>query len=676
MKNFHYGTAFSRNIGWVTKPEQELLRTRTIAIAGMGGVGGSHLLTLTRLGIGAFRLSDLDTFELANFNRQAGASQKTIGSAKVDVMANMALDINPELRIEFFPQGVDASNTDAFLSGADLYVDGLDFFAVEARRRVFAVCAEKEIPAITAAPLGMGAALLNFLPGKMSFEEYFQLEGMPEDEQLLRFFVGLAPAGLQQGYLIDPSTLDLAGHRGPSTSMGCELCAGVAATQALKILLGRGKVFAAPHGLQFDAFTNKVAHTWRPGGNKHPIHKMALKIGRTQILNQPRLPEIKKVQEQVPANAIERIIDLARWAPSGDNTQPWRFEILGDDHFLVHGSDTRDWCVYDLDGRASQIAIGALLENISIAATGEGMKADFVILEGHPDHRPVIEVRLSTDSSDSRSAPVPDELLPFIRLRVTQRRPFTTRALRKEDRENLENSVGPDHRVVWISEREKKGKMARLLFRNAHIRLTIPEAYEVHKRIIEWNSRFSVDRIPDQAIGLDPINLKSMHWAMESWNRIVFLNRFFAGTVIPRVMLDLIPGVKCAAHFLIVADKEPDSLQDFLDGGRSLQRFWLTATRLGLQFQPEMTPLIFSRFAREERQFTGDSKAKKNARLLKQQLEVLVGKNDLQSAFFMGRVGYGSYPVSRSIRLSADRLIAEKGALQQEPSKHLPEHMD
>ena len=70
---FTYDLAFSRNIGWVTRDEQHDLRDKRVAIAGMGGVGGSHLLTLTRLGIGGFHLADFDTFELANFNRQAGA---------------------------------------------------------------------------------------------------------------------------------------------------------------------------------------------------------------------------------------------------------------------------------------------------------------------------------------------------------------------------------------------------------------------------------------------------------------------------------------------------------------------------------------------------------------------------------------------------------------------------
>jgi len=62
-KFFHYATAFSRNIGWITETEQEVLRNKRVAIAGLGGVGGSHLLTLTRLGIGKFNISDLDIFE-------------------------------------------------------------------------------------------------------------------------------------------------------------------------------------------------------------------------------------------------------------------------------------------------------------------------------------------------------------------------------------------------------------------------------------------------------------------------------------------------------------------------------------------------------------------------------------------------------------------------------------
>ena len=283
MSDFDYTQAFSRNIGWVTIAEQAQLRGKRIAIAGLGGVGGSHLLTLARLGIGAFHLADFDTFDLANFNRQAGATVSTLGQGKLEVMAQQARDINPALEIKSFAEGVTANNLDAFLEGVDIYVDGLDFFAFQARRQVFASCARKGIPAVTVAPLGMGAAVVNFLPGGMRFEEYFRFEDGPEAEMPLRFLLGLAPARLQMRYLGDPSTIDLANHKGPSTVMACQLCAGVAATEALKILLGRGPVRAAPKGYHFDAYLNKLALTWRPGGNRNPLQRLAIAVAKRKL---------------------------------------------------------------------------------------------------------------------------------------------------------------------------------------------------------------------------------------------------------------------------------------------------------------------------------------------------------------------------------------------------------
>lgn len=173
----------------------------------MGGVGGVHLLTLTRLGIGAFSIADFDRFAVANFNRQIGAAMSTVDQPKIEVMARMARDINPELDIRAFPDGIDDSNIDAFLDGVDLFVDGFDFFVLDIRAKVFARCAELGIPAITAAPLGLGTGFLLFMPGGMTFEQYFRLEGLPKERQYANFFMGLVPAGLQRPYLMDPTRL-------------------------------------------------------------------------------------------------------------------------------------------------------------------------------------------------------------------------------------------------------------------------------------------------------------------------------------------------------------------------------------------------------------------------------------------------------------------------------------
>jgi molybdopterin/thiamine biosynthesis adenylyltransferase len=287
MPAFDRHQAFSRTIGWISASELAALAGKRVAIAGLGGVGGSHLLTLTRLGIGRFSLAEMDAFELANFNRQAGARCSTIGAAKLPVMCDMALDINPELEIRRYPNGIDEQNIDDFLAGADLYVDSLDFFAFPARRAVFAACARLGIPAITAAPLGMGTALLCFRPQGMDFESYFRLDGHSAFEQSLRLLVGLAPAHLHVGYLVDRSRVDLSARSGPSTPMACELCAGVAGSAALKILLDRPGVRWAPHGLQFDAYSGRMARTWMPWGNANPVQQLRLMVARRMLAQKP-----------------------------------------------------------------------------------------------------------------------------------------------------------------------------------------------------------------------------------------------------------------------------------------------------------------------------------------------------------------------------------------------------
>lgn len=278
---FDYEQAFSRNIGWVTCAEQATLRDKRVAIAGMGGVGGVHLLTLARLGVGRFHIADFDRFELPNFNRQIGATVSSVGQPKAAVLAQMARDINPTAEIRIFDAGVTDANRTEFLRGVDVYLDGLDFFAFAARRAMFAACWVARIPAVTVAPLGMGAALLNFVPGAMSFDRYFDLrDAMPEHEMALRLLVGLSPAMLQRRYLVDPSAVDLRAGRGPSTGMACQLCAGIAATEALKLMLGRGRVIAAPRGVHFDAYRNRLVTTWRPFGNRNPLQRITLAIAR------------------------------------------------------------------------------------------------------------------------------------------------------------------------------------------------------------------------------------------------------------------------------------------------------------------------------------------------------------------------------------------------------------
>src|SRR5262249_2710456 len=157
--------------GLLTRAEQARIRQCRIAIGGMGGVGGIHLITLARLGIGAFTVADPDSFEVANFNRQYGANLRTLGLNKAVVMAEGARSINPEINVQVFAEAITPANVDAFLEGADIYVDGIDFFALETRRLLFREARRRGIWAVTAGPIGFSTAWLSFSPTGMSFEE-------------------------------------------------------------------------------------------------------------------------------------------------------------------------------------------------------------------------------------------------------------------------------------------------------------------------------------------------------------------------------------------------------------------------------------------------------------------------------------------------------------------------
>ncbi|MEO8565322.1 MAG: molybdopterin biosynthesis protein MoeY, partial [Betaproteobacteria bacterium] len=153
--------------------------------------------------------------------------------------------------------------------------------------------------------------------------------------------------------------------------------------------------------------------------------------------------------------------------------------------------------------------------------------------------------------------------------------------------------------------------------------------------------------------------LALMRWAMASWERIAVLNRFFGGTFAPRLELDLVPGIACAAHCVLVAARVPSSVDDYIAAGRALQRFWLTATGMGLQFQPEYTPLIFARYAREGRHFTAVASAIRRAQSTRNALERLLGVDVAERAVFIGRIGAGHPAQARSLRLPLEHLLTD-----------------
>ncbi len=658
---FDYDTAFSRNIGWLTDAEQAILRGKRVAIAGMGGVGGIHMLTFARLGVGQFHVADMDSFELANFNRQAAASLRTLGQPKGASATILAREINPEIMVRNFDAGVNEDNLDAFLEGVDVYIDGLDFFVLDIRRKLFARARELGIPAITAGPLGFGTGYIIFTPDGMSFEDYFRMEGRSREQQYLSFLFGLTPLPKHIGYIADRARVDMAGKRGPSTGIACQLCAGVAAAQAVKLMLGRGKIWAAPYFHQFDPYLDIYKRGKLRWGNAGPLQRLKLSIvggliGHWGAKARPRDPDIAP-----DTPILERILQAARWAPSPDNCQPWRFEVLSDKSVRVHVDREADNPYQYRRSQTNLLAVGMLVEALALAASSHGWAMRWT-WQG--------DNRLDVDF-DPEAAIQTDPLVHHLKARTVDRRHYRRTPLQPAQRAVLEAALGDDFAVDWIERASDRMALARINAACLDVRLRSEACFAVHQTCIDWSTDYSRTGMPSKALGVDPLARRLMQWAMGNWAR---MKRMLAlgAAYYSSLEMELLPAWQSAA-FCLIRPVQPIASGDdgaVIAAGRRLMRFWLEATRLGLAFQPALGPLWLAAQTREADATTLEKRFAAEAMRQSHAFARQTGQ-DPHALLFIARLGYPKrYKAgARSIRRNLSELLLG-GAVSTAVEKH------
>lgn len=281
---FDYQTAFDRNQGWLTPEEQNKLRGSRIGIAGVGGAGGFQAQVLARLGVGAFRIADPDTFELTNINRQIGASLSTMGHKKVTVIDHMIRDINPEVSVDIFPDGLSRANMTAFLSGCDLVIDGIDYFEMDLKFLLFEECRKLGITVLTSCPLGFGASLIVFTPTGMKYSDYFDIrEGMSQSDKRMAMTYGLSPNPLCLQYL-QKNAISASRRRSASVSPGLTLVGAISGAEAVKILTGKLKPISCPEVFQVDLLTQRVSKKRYRWGMRSPLQRFKKWVIKTFIM--------------------------------------------------------------------------------------------------------------------------------------------------------------------------------------------------------------------------------------------------------------------------------------------------------------------------------------------------------------------------------------------------------
>lgn len=295
-QNYNYQKAIERNIGLCSEFEQVLLNHSSVGIAGVGAVGGNNLITLARMGIGNFKIADLDIFEEVNLQRQAGAFISSLNKSKVDVMAHMVKDINPLCKIETYSEGVTEGNIDDFLKNIDIVLDCIDAFQITPRRMLYQKAKARGVYVIFSAPKEYGATLQIFDPRGMSFDEYFGIRSnMTKAEQLAVFLMGLSPTLLPQNKFFE-SKIDFEKEKAPALASTVALSTGIVTTAVLKILLNRGKPLCIPHSFNVDSYHWQFKHTKRKPIKFRWLQKLLIKVcfKKFPSLNSLHLKEVSQ----------------------------------------------------------------------------------------------------------------------------------------------------------------------------------------------------------------------------------------------------------------------------------------------------------------------------------------------------------------------------------------------
>ena len=353
-----------------------------------------------------------------------------------------------------------------------------------------------------------------------------------------------------------------------------------------------------------------------------------------QIKNHPSLS----------GNFLDRMARAAALAPSGDNLQPWSFRADGD-ALLVRHDPTRDLSLFNVKYSASFIALGAVMENIAIAASDEGFLAKIEYFPNGPNGETVGRVLFEPGGQ-------PDALAAVLDRRCTNRRPYEKTAISPATFASLDVTKRFSAiNLSWVQDPIRLQSLGKIIARADRLIFENPRIHNHLFSTLRW-SQAEVERTRD-GLPIDSLELGKLgslaFRGLKSWPLVRFLNRFGFSKIAAGRSIELMR--RCSAAGLITApDTSPTS---FLEAGRAFQRVWLQATQDNLALQP-MTAIIFLQLRSRLADYSG---------LSEDQITLVDElRDDLQRFFavpshsvpaMLFRIGFAPAPSGRTIRRPA-----------------------
>ncbi len=342
----------------------------------------------------------------------------------------------------------------------------------------------------------------------------------------------------------------------------------------------------------------------------------------------------------VSVSDIKKILEIAVDAPSGSNSQPWRFEFK-ESKLKIFALPEKDHPILNYRNRGTWVALGALLENLSIASEGCGYQAKILILPDFSESKCVSEILFSSikerESIFARA----------ISKRITNRKIYRDQPL-SEDQKNFLFKDIPLERIAFTESTEGKGNIGKALSMNEVVMLGDQKLHQLFFDEIVWSEKEELERKSGlylKTMELKPPQEKLLR-LLKNWKIMSVLNRIGFPYVIARDNAKVY-----SSGSLLVSVIVDDNDVDFIEAGRLMERIWLRAVSLGLSGQiVSGIPFLWQRLVLgNDNQFLSTQ----HQALVREAYDVLIKnfaiKNGIISLVL--RLGFADPPSTRSSRL-------------------------
>lgn len=594
----------SRNRYKITADEQRRLARATIGIVGLSaGNAIAVCLALERIG-GIFRLADYDCMELSNMNRVA-CGVTALGSNKAVLTARQLYEIDPYLQIEVFDQGVQPDNIARFMTGApklDLLIEECDDLYMkvrlreEARALGIAVVMEtndRGLLDVERFDLEPARPLLHGLLAGVQSEE---LKGL-DTEAKTPFVLRVLGSDMSPRLAASLIEIDKSVTGWPQLGSGNTLGAAAVTDTARRILLGESK-----HSGRFRVDLEQLLAS---DATQAP-EAASVASPPTPSAPQPATAPSAVLEARASREEIAWLVSRAGMAPSGGNDQPWRFTWHAGEPLRCYLDRAHSGSFLDYDYAASYLAHGAAAENALLAASELGRAAG---LEVFPE--PVgSDLVFSVNLAGPAPANARDPLASFIEARTTNRRLGERRGLDVKQLSALQQAAGErGAELSLVSDPETLAEVGEILGGVDRFRFFCERLHTAMLSELRWSPAEALatgDGIDVATLELDAVGMAGL--ALLAKPRTAqFLRSLGKGA---RLENSARKSIASASAVGLIRVQGTDR-SAYFQAGRALQRIWLTATRLGLAFQPmSVAPYLFLRLTRGDGEgFTTDESA-------------------------------------------------------------------